>query len=93
MLASVYTISSENDKNQLPVMLDQLESELAIVPEELLADAGYYVINQLEELESNHGIKCFVPIHHNQQANKGGFQYHPTGLLYLFTRRSTKTKE
>lgn len=74
MFATVYTVGSENDKNQLLPMANSLKNELDIVPRELLADAGYYVINQLETLESK-GINCFVPIQPNQQAAKGNFQF------------------
>lgn len=56
-----------NDKNQLTPMVEQVEKDLSITPEQVIADAGYYVINQIEYLEKEKGIECFVPISHTPQ--------------------------
>jgi len=56
-----------NDRNQLTPMVEQVERDLSLTPEQVIADAGYYVINQIEYLEKEKGIACFVPISHNQQ--------------------------
>lgn len=56
-----------NDRNQLTPMVEQVERDLCITPEKVIADAGYYVINQIEYLEKEKSIECFVPISHNQQ--------------------------
>jgi transposase len=56
-----------NDRNQLTPMVEQVERDLSVTPEKVIADAGYYVLNQIEHLEKERGIECFVPISHNQQ--------------------------
>lgn len=56
-----------NDRNQLTPMVEQIERDLCTTPEQVIADAGYYVINQIEYLEKEKNIECFVPISHNQQ--------------------------
>ena len=59
----------ENDKGLLKPMVEQTEQVLNQSPKEVLADAGYHQMNQLEELE-NRGIECFVAINENQEQVK-----------------------
>ena len=68
-IASSYVTSHEHDRWELSPMTQQIENELGIKPKELLADAGYYTISQIEELERK-SINCYVAINQNQQQSK-----------------------
>ena len=67
MIVCSTIINQANDRNQLVPMVEQAEKDLSINPDQVIADAGYYVINQIEYLEKERNIECFVPISHNQQ--------------------------
>ena len=57
--------NSPTDWGQLPDMAVLLEKEMGIVPQKVLADAGYYVEKDIKEVESK-GSECFVAVGHNQ---------------------------
>jgi transposase len=61
--------NQENDRGLLVPMVEQSKEVLLNSPSEVLADAGYYQINQLEELD-NKGIECYVAINENQEQAK-----------------------
>lgn len=61
--------SEENDKGLLIPVVEEAKKWLTETPREVLADAGYYQLNQLEELESNN-VKCYVAINGNQEQVK-----------------------
>ena len=70
MIVNIDVLSQQNDKGQLMHMVNKIEDELNVIPEEVLADAGYYVLKQIEYLENEKGIDCYVAINYNQQENK-----------------------
>jgi Transposase DDE domain len=75
-------VSQENDKGMLQPMVEKAESVLEHKPKEVLADAGYYQMSQVEELEKK-GIECFVAINGNQEENKAE-EY---GITFQFNQR------
>lgn len=56
-----------NDRNQLTPMVLEVERTISTTPAQVIADSGYYVLNQIEHLERERNIECFVAISHNQQ--------------------------
>jgi hypothetical protein len=60
-LTSVQTTDSQNDKGLLAPMMEASAQNTGQQPEEALADAGYYKINQLEQLEQQ-GTQCYVAV-------------------------------
>jgi transposase len=70
LIATQYVTNKENDFYELVPVVDQLEKELNIIPENILADTGYYIGREIELLEQERAIQCFVPIHFNQQQNR-----------------------
>jgi transposase len=61
--------SEENDKGLLKPVVEEVKKCLSKSPKEVLADAGYYQLNQLEELEGDN-VECFVAINGNQEQVK-----------------------
>ena len=70
LITTTSVVSNENDRGQLVPMMKQLKNELNISPKEILADAGYYVISEIEYLEKEEGIDCYVAINYNQEKGK-----------------------
>jgi hypothetical protein len=59
--------NNANDRNLLLPLVEEVEKTLSIKPDQVIADAGYYVLNQIECLENEKGIDCYVAVSHNQQ--------------------------
>lgn len=94
MIANIEVVSQENDKGQLQPMVEKIEKEIGIRPEEVLADAGYYVMSQIECLENEKGVNCFVAINHNQEQTKDrilgiNFTYIPEKDIYQCSHNGT----
>jgi transposase len=94
MIANVDMLTNENDKGQLLHMVEKIEDELGVKPDEVLADAGYYVINQIKTLEVEKNIDCYVAINYNQQENKKrnfgiDFIYMPQENIYRCSQNQT----
>jgi len=51
MIVHSEVINNANDRNQLLPVIEKVEEKLSIIPEQVVADAGYYVLNQIEFLE------------------------------------------
>lgn len=62
MIADTEVTDEENDLNQLEPMVNSIEEEIGMKPEEVLADKGYYKPTKIEELELDEEIKCYVAI-------------------------------
>jgi len=60
-LTSIQATDNQNDKGLLTPMLEASAQNTEQQPEEALADAGYYKINELEQLEQQ-GTECYVAI-------------------------------
>ncbi|HYP21553.1 MAG TPA: transposase [Chloroflexia bacterium] len=50
---------SSSDARQLAPMVEQVEANTGLVPEELSADAGYLCLEDIEKVEEK-GVECFV---------------------------------
>jgi transposase len=62
-------VSSEsNDINQLKPMIEQVQNELGIKPETVIADTGYCNLEDIQKIESN-GVSCYVPPQKEQIRN------------------------
>lgn len=70
MIGTQYVSDQENDFKLLVPAVDQLKQELHIVPHQVLADSGYFTGSQIELLEKQRDIDCYVPVHLNQQQHK-----------------------
>ena len=70
MIANIAVLSDENDKGQLLPMVEKVEKEINLKPDEVLADAGYYMLNQIEYLEKEKNIDCYIAINYNQEQTK-----------------------
>lgn len=57
----VNVTNNQNDKGLFASMVEASEEATGQKPEEAIADAGYYKINELEELDRN-GTECYVAI-------------------------------
>jgi transposase len=62
MIADSEVMQDENDMELVPQMIESLEEELGIVPQELLADGGYYNPDLIEKVEKEKGINCYIPV-------------------------------
>lgn len=87
MIVHSEVINNANDRNQLLPLIEKVEKNLSINPEAVIADAGYYVLNQIEFLEKEKNVECYVAISHNQQqlreAEAGiAFTYHAQEDIY-----------
>jgi len=67
LIAASEVITEQNDREALPLMMDVLKENLGIVPEEILADAGYYNPELIEQVEHTHGSTCYIPVPHNKK--------------------------
>jgi len=61
MIIDTEVVNEENDVNQLYEMMKSIEEESGIVPEEIIADKGYYNPELIEKVEGE-GIKCYIPV-------------------------------
>ncbi|RMG40451.1 MAG: IS1182 family transposase, partial [Methanobacteriota archaeon] len=62
MIADSEVVSESGDRELLDVMLDSLKEELDVLPENVLADKGFFSFTKIEKIEANGHTKCFVPI-------------------------------
>ncbi|MGH9858079.1 MAG: transposase, partial [Acidobacteriota bacterium] len=60
-ITAVNVTNNQNDKGLLAPMVEASEETTSQKPEESIADAGYFKINELEELEED-GTECHVAI-------------------------------
>ena len=88
-ISDTFLSNHETDRRLLIPMVDLLKNQLNIVPKELLADAGYYRLMDIEQLEKQENINCFVAINSNQilrQQKKGiDFTYDTKKDVYTCT--------
>ena len=61
MIISLDVCDSATDYQQLKPMVDQVERDIGIVPEIVLADKGYYTPDMIEEVEQDGKTMCAVP--------------------------------
>lgn len=79
LITKIKITDNQNDKGLLSPMIEGSEEICGQKPEEALADAGYYKINEVEELEKK-GTTCYVGINRTvsqvkDQANGIVFTY------------------
>jgi len=80
MIGVQHVSDKENDFELLTPVVDQLKQQLDITPDQVLADTGYYVGSQVEMLEKQRDIDCYVPIHFNQQQHRR----HKAGISFNY---------
>ncbi len=61
MIASLEVCDSPVDKQQLKPMVDQVERDIGLVPEIVLADKGYHTPDMIEEVEQDGKTLCAIP--------------------------------
>ncbi len=71
MIADSEVMQEENDLELMPQMIESLEEELGIVPQELLADGGYYNPDLIEKAEKEKRINCYIPVKKNSKEKEG----------------------
>lgn len=79
-ITAVNVTTNQNDKGLLTPMVEASEENTGQKPEESIADAGYFKINELEELEQQ-GTECHVAINRTpsqvkDQDHEIKFTYH-----------------
>jgi transposase len=67
MIALAEVTNKEADQGLLKPQLDLLEKQIEIVPEEALADKGYYHLSQIKDVEQNNCTTCYIPPYDNKQ--------------------------
>ena len=74
MIANFEVTTEENDVKQLKPMIELLIEEYGEKPEEALADTGYYLPDEIEELEKQ-GIEIFVGVPKDAKENETGVSF------------------
>jgi transposase len=62
MIVDSEVATDENDINQIEPMVTSIEEEIGRKPEEAILDKGYYNPSQIEKIETEGKVKCFVSI-------------------------------
>lgn len=65
LIADIAATQSAVDKKELKPALERLAQSLRLIPETVIADAGYSNIEEILSIEHS-GIKCFIPTNDNQ---------------------------
>ena len=86
LITKIETTNNQNDKGLLKPMVKATQQVTGCKPEQLYADAGYYKISELEELEKE-GVTCYVSVNlagYQPKDKKHGisFQYQPNSDEY-----------
>jgi transposase len=55
-------VDAANDIDQLKPAVEALNEELAIIPEQILADTGYCNLDVIQNIEEETGIQCYIPL-------------------------------
>lgn len=61
MIVLAEVTNKQADQDQLEPSLDQLKEQLEMVPEQVVADKGYFNVNQIETIEQDGKTTCYVP--------------------------------
>jgi len=85
LITVINVTSNQNDKGLLTQMIKASEEATGQKPEEAIADAGYYKINELEELQEN-GTECYVAISRTPSQVKDEEQ----GLAFTYNKEQDR---
>ncbi len=61
MIALAEVTNKQVDQDQLEPSIDKLKDQLEIIPGEVVADKGYYNVDQIQAIENNDRTTCFIP--------------------------------
>lgn len=70
MIMSLEATTSSNDRNNLKLMVDQIEKEYGETPNIARADSDYFNIVDIQKLEKQ-GVKCYVNVPKNAIQKQG----------------------
>ena len=73
----------QNDFHQLKEVISDIKSEANITSLTALADTGYCAFDDIDEIESNNDIECFVGIQRETSPYRNEFIYHPEENIYI----------
>jgi len=63
-----------NDRNDLPLAIEQVKTEYDELPIEIIADTGYSTLDLIQEIEEKLEIECIVP-HEKKKEGEITFRY------------------
>ncbi|MDI6810000.1 MAG: IS1182 family transposase [Candidatus Eisenbacteria bacterium] len=61
MIAATEVLTEQDDHAALPRMVEAVQKELGMTPNEITADKGYYTPDCLQQIETTTGATCYVP--------------------------------
>ena len=61
MIAATEVLTEQEDHAALPRMVEAVQTELGVTPNEITADTGYYTPDLLQQVETITGATCYVP--------------------------------
>jgi transposase len=64
-IVTTVVTNAQNDLGQLGPMVEAASSQLQKYPKQAIADSGYYLPDQIEQLETIQQVECFVAIAEN----------------------------
>lgn len=70
MIMSLETTTTSNDRNNLKLMVDQVEQEYGELPKIARADSDYFNIVDIQQLEEQ-GVDCYVNVPKNAEQKQG----------------------
>ncbi len=84
MIVSLEVCDSPADQHQLKPMVDQIEADIGIVPEIVLADKGYQTPDMIQEVEQSGKIMCAVPVQKSSRdKDETEFEYDEEANEYI----------
>jgi transposase len=76
MIAASEVLTEQNDHAALPQMVEAVQKELGMTPQEVIADEGYYTPDLIQQVETTTGATCYVVTpEEDQQASPVTFHY------------------
>jgi transposase len=78
--------AEETDLHQLPQLTESLKEEYNELPNDILADRGYYNPDDIERIENQNQIQVYIPVPRNNndgKKSKINFQYDASKDVYI----------
>ena len=75
MIAATEVLTEQDDHAALPVMVESVQQELGVAPQEIIADAGYYTPDAIQQVESGTNATCYIPLPEKNEASST-IQFH-----------------
>jgi transposase len=84
LVVSAEVTTEGDDHNQLTGNLERVEQTLGSAPVDVVADKGYYVLDEIEKLEESKETRVHVPVQQGQHdREKVSFRYDPDQDEYI----------